>query len=223
MTEVYINDYKLSGFKTGNTEFFYRAKTAMGNLKEGVNTYSLSFGYDGKKVRKESITLHFIRDAVEREKKQGEINAEIPPVVDAAKLAAEQATAIAKAKEKYQSLDAKYYYDKSGKQLSVRLDYSSLSPEITTLATEIEKNLDLIGVKVVLHEIQPGEIESAVKDGKKEYDLLLTGVNLGLLGYNIFPFFHSGQAEKGFNFSKIKDVALDVLLEELKGKDLGKV
>lgn len=40
------------------------------------------------------------------------------------------------------------------------------------------------------------------------------------MGYNVFPFFHSGQAQVGFNFSKIKNPDLDSLLEELKSKDL---
>lgn len=41
------------------------------------------------------------------------------------------------------------------------------------------------------------------------------------MGYNVFPFFHSGQSQIGFNFSKIKNPDLDTLLEELKSKDLG--
>lgn len=50
--------------------------------------------------------------------------------------------------------------------------------------------------------------------------MILTGINLGLFDYNIFPFFHSGQAEKGFNFSKVKNVALDILLERLKSSQM---
>lgn|GEM_PF-3426606 len=50
--------------------------------------------------------------------------------------------------------------------------------------------------------------------------MILTGINLGLFDYNIFPFFHSGQAEKGFNFSKIKNVTLDILLERLKSSQM---
>ncbi len=50
--------------------------------------------------------------------------------------------------------------------------------------------------------------------------MILTGINLGLFDYNIFPFFHSGQAEKGFNFSKTKNVTLDILLERLKSSQM---
>lgn len=50
--------------------------------------------------------------------------------------------------------------------------------------------------------------------------MILTGINLGLFDYNIFPFLHSGQAEKGFNFAKLKNIALDILLEKLKSSQL---
>jgi len=54
----------------------------------------------------------------------------------------------------------------------------------------------------------------------KQYSMILTGINLGLFDYNIFPFLHSGQAEKGFNFAKLKNIALDILLEKLKSSQL---
>lgn len=50
--------------------------------------------------------------------------------------------------------------------------------------------------------------------------MILTGINLGLFDYNIFPFLHSGQAESGFNFAKLKNLALDILLEKLKSSQL---
>ncbi len=71
-------------------------------------------------------------------------------------------------------------------------------------------------------------MRTIIDSDQKTYDMLLTGVHLGTLGYNIFPFFHSGQAESGFNFSKIKSIPLDVELETLKsrfqkGEDLASV
>lgn len=50
--------------------------------------------------------------------------------------------------------------------------------------------------------------------------MIITGINLGLFDYNIFPYFHSGQAKVGFNFSKLKNISLDVLLEELRSRQL---
>jgi ABC-type oligopeptide transport system substrate-binding subunit len=55
---------------------------------------------------------------------------------------------------------------------------------------------------------------------EKDYDILITGINLGLFEYNIAPFFHSGQAKTGYNFSKLKNLALDTLLEDIKSHQL---
>lgn len=129
---------------------------------------------------------------------------------------------VSEAKAKYASLAANTYYDVSGKPLTVNLQYVGVSPEIPKLAQEVAGILKNSGIAVETQEIAVTDFDKVVREGKKEYDLLITGVNLGLLGYNVFPFFHSGQAETGFNFSKIKNPSLDVLLEELKSKDLGK-
>lgn len=96
----------------------------------------------------------------------------------------------------------------------------AVSPEIPDIATEIAAVLKAAGFETELAEISIDDFEKkVVLAGEKDYDLLLTGVNLGLLGYNVYPFFHSGQAAGGFNFSKLKNPSLDVLLEELKSKD----
>ena len=50
--------------------------------------------------------------------------------------------------------------------------------------------------------------------------MIITGINLGIFEYNLFPFFHSGQSKVGFNLAKLKDVNLDVLLEELKSRQV---
>ena len=59
-------------------------------------------------------------------------------------------------------------------------------------------------------------MRNIIQEGDKSYDMILTGINLGLLDYNIFPYFHSGQAKTGFNFSRIRNPVLDVELEKLK-------
>lgn len=125
-------------------------------------------------------------------------------------------------KAKVASLAKDRYYDRSGKELIVHLSYLGGDEDIKTLAFSIRKVLENGGIQSELKEVSIADTTAMFKEGKKDYDFLLTGVNLGLLGYNIFPFFHSGQAEIGYNFSKIKNQALDVLLEELKSKDTGK-
>ncbi len=63
-------------------------------------------------------------------------------------------------------------------------------------------------------------MEDVVNKWNKNYDLMLTWINHWLFYYNIAPFFHSWQAKSWFNFSKIKNVSLDVLLEKLKSSTL---
>jgi ABC-type transport system substrate-binding protein len=64
------------------------------------------------------------------------------------------------------------------------------------------------------------DLQTIISKGEKQYSMILTGINLGLFDYNIFPFLHSGQAEKGFNFAKLKNITLDILLEKLKSSQL---
>jgi hypothetical protein len=46
--------------------------------------------------------------------------------------------------------------------------------------------------------------------------MILIGLNLGYFESNIFPYFHSSQVEKGYNFSNYKKLGLDIILEDLK-------
>lgn len=191
-------------------------------MKEGTNEYILSFVENGVKTKKETLTIEFVRDAAEREKRRSEVETRLSEVRKEYQAATEgTAEKITEAKQKYAALDNTTYYDISGKPLSLTLKYVRVSGEIPTMAEKIAKLLKESGILVSIEEIPTSRFEEVVKEGKKDYDFLLTGVNLGLLGYNVFPFFHSGQAETGFNFSKLKNPSLDVLLEELKSKDLG--
>lgn len=88
------------------------------------------------------------------------------------------------------------------------------------LATEIANNIKTLGIDVQLTALSTDYLQTIISKGEKQYSMILTGINLGLFDYNIFPFLHSGQAEKGFNFAKLKNVALDILLERLKSSQL---
>lgn len=220
-TEVYINDYKLQGYVPKSGKFYYRAKTSIGTLKEGTNTYALSFAEGGKKAYKETLTIEYVANAEAREKRKAELAlAEAASAKNEKESEAELASELAKVRSKFESLSPEGYYSKDLKKMSVKLAYVELSSEIAPMADSIAKTLENAGIGVEKTAIPAEEFQTVVKEGKKDYDLLLTGVNLGLLGYNVFPFFHSGQAEVGFNFSKVKNPDLDVLLEELKSKDL---
>jgi hypothetical protein len=219
---VYVNDYELKNFVANSGKFYYRAKISIGTMKEGKNSYVLSFKTaDGKKTAQETLVIEYVKDAETREIRRKELS-------DAERASRESHSgatleaALEKARLPFESLAADKYYSKEGKPLTVKLAAIELSPVIIPMAEAIEKALSAVGITVEKEILTPEAFQaSVIKEGKKEYDLLLTGVNLGLMGYNVFPFFHSGQAQTGFNFTKVKNPSLDALLEELKSKDLG--
>lgn len=117
--------------------------------------------------------------------------------------------------------DGKLYF-KNG--TPVKLVLRSLSPktEISDISKEIVAGLRKIGFAVQFEEVESSsESLLATKNYEsKNYDIFITGINLGYLGTYIMPYFHSGQAQNGFNFSLVRNPALDIFLEELKTKDL---
>ena len=46
--------------------------------------------------------------------------------------------------------------------------------------------------------------------------MILLWIDLWMINYNVYPYFHSSQSKWGFNFSNLKNLNLDVLLEDLK-------
>lgn len=223
VTEVYVNDYALKNFVPKSGKFYYRAKISIGTMKEGKNSYALSFkDGTGKKAYRETLVIEYVTDAAARTARRAELAAaDKAASVQESNSGAIVTAELDKARAKYDALGNDGYYTKDGKRLSLKLSYVELAPEIDGMADSVAAALEGVGIAVEKDPIDPDDFETVVKDGKKDYDLLLTGVNLGLMGYNVFPFFHSGQAEIGFNFSKVKNPDLDTLLEELKSKDLG--
>lgn len=224
MNAVYVNDYELKNFVANSGKFYYRAKVSIGTMKEGKNSYVLSFKTaDGKKTEQETLVIEYVKDAEAREIRRKELSdAERASRENESRSGATLETVLEKARSPFENLSADKYYSKEGKPLTVKLAAVELSPVIIPMAEAIEKALSAVGITVEKEILAPEAFQTnVIKEGKKEYDLLLTGVNLGLMGYNVFPFFHSGQAQTGFNFTKVKNPSLDALLEELKSKDLG--
>ncbi len=62
VTGVYINDYKLASFKSGNTNFYYRLKESIWNFKAWVNNYKIYFVENWNKVFKEELNFLYYKD-----------------------------------------------------------------------------------------------------------------------------------------------------------------
>lgn len=129
---------------------------------------------------------------------------------------------VAPPKKDEPAIDDKKLYFKNG--TPVKLVVRSLSPktEISDVSKDIVTGLENLGFEVQFEEVESSSAalgETKSYEGKN-YDVFITGVNLGYLGTYLMPYFHSGQVQNGFNFSLLRNPALDILLEELKTRDL---
>lgn len=122
--------------------------------------------------------------------------------------------------QKIEPLDPNFFYDKNLKKFSITLAYTKQAPYMEPLTQELQTYWGKFGIDIRTAVLENEDLSNIISKGEKQYSMILTGINLGLFDYNIFPFFHSGQAEKGFNFSKIKNISLDILLEKLKSSQL---
>ncbi|MDD2516136.1 MAG: hypothetical protein PHF26_02880, partial [Candidatus Gracilibacteria bacterium] len=214
---VYINDNKLADFDATNKEFTYKISFDLKNLLEGENYYKLTFEKDGNKQVVETIKIVCFKD----DKKLEELKKKALEIYTT-KFTDQEKQELQKKKneelKKINALENNLYYDKNYNNLSLNFSYSIDNDYLATIAKETKDTLTNLGITVNSKEITTDDLKVIIGEGKKDYDLLLTGINIGTLSYNITPFFHSSQAKIGFNFSKLRSPGIDPLLEELKSK-----
>ena len=70
---VYINEFKLKSFVSGNTKFYFRATSEFKTLNIWANNYTLYFEVNWKKVKKETLTVYYYQDKATLETKQKEV------------------------------------------------------------------------------------------------------------------------------------------------------
>lgn len=221
VTGVYVNDYRLKSFTTGSKKFYFRAGTALGTMVEGKNVFNLTFEVGGKRIYKESMIVYYSADPEAVKKYESASNAEVERAANAATAANQKETEDKKKLgSKVDTLDARWYYNKNLEPFILHLSYTTQAPYMKSTAETIQASLQSLGINVELKELANEDVQAIITNGDKNYDMILTGINLGLFDYNLFPFFHSGQANKGFNFSKVKNIALDILLEKLKSSQI---
>ena len=162
-----------------------------------------------------------IADAAERAKKKEELFGK-PALLPVVPATPSTSSGSAERKELLAALDPNFRYTRDGKPVVFSIRSVALTPSVTNLTNTVAENLKKYGIRtqVEILENTPESIDSITKGENKNADIFITGVNLGYLGTYIFPYFHSGQAEDGYNFSRLRSPGLDVLLEELKSKDL---
>lgn len=201
-TQVIVNDYTLRNFTSRRRAFGYTAKKEFGNLVTGLNTYRVSFYGGTKLLAEESISIYHHTDAGELAKLKTEWEKTNAPAAPAPVVAP-------------QNLDPKKLYNRDGKPLTFRIIVQSGTPYLSRIGNQAAQKLREFGADVELQELPLTEIQKNLTDANFTYDIILTGVHLGLFHYNVAPFFHSSQIKNGYNIARIKDTTLDTLLSRL--------
>jgi len=221
VTWVYINDFKLKSFVTWNTKFYFRATTEFKTLNIWANNYSLYFEINWKKIKKETLTVYYYQNKDDLENKQKEVLANLGKTKAISKESTDKLN-LEKEGEiaKVWALDNSYFYDKNYNKFTLSLYFVNEWPYFSYYTKRIKEELQLLGIELNIKEITQKELNTMLSKWEKNYDMLLAWVNHGLFDYNIFPFYHSSQAKIWFNFSKLKSIPLDLLLEKLKASEL---
>lgn len=208
--EVYINDYKLSSFKPWNKEFFYRIKREFKNINIWENNYKLYFSNWWKKELKEEFYIIFSKD---KEKLKSIQDNYFKTQTNETK---PQTTLNEEKKQKIAKLDDKYYYDYNLNKFTLKLYYVEDNPELVWVANIIKNSLETYWIIINTIPISLSDLNKKITAWEKDYDMILVWLDLGIFDFNIFPYFHSSQSKAWFSFSNIKNLNLDILLEDLK-------
>lgn len=215
--EIYINDYKLSGYKPWDTKFYYRLKVDYKNITPGENNYKVEFVIWWKKevIEEFSIIYSSDKEKLKNLEKNYFQTWSIEKTAEIDNISEEKLKQIS-------SLDDRYYYNLNLEKFVLRLYYIDNKNELTQVANLIKNSLESYWILLETIPISINDLNKKIKTWEKDYDLLLIWLDLWYFDYNIYPYFHSSQAKEWFNFSNIKNLNLDILLEELKSNILSK-
>lgn len=216
--EIFINEYKLSAYKKWEPNFYYRLRTDFNNLTPWVNTYKVYFITSGEKELVEEFIITYSSDKEKLSRLEADFleklkkseNTENTPVVDDEN------------KNKILSLQDNTFYDKDLNKLVFRLYYIENKEEVLWVVNIIKNILESYSFWVEALPISIWNLNKKILSDEKDYDMLLLGLDLWYFYYNVYPYYHSSQAKWGYNFSNVKNLNLDILLEELKSNILSK-
>lgn len=202
-TRVTVNNYGLKGFNPRTKQFSYRVKKEFNNLILGENPYRVVFFSGNKQIAEETITIYHHTVADELAKIKAEWKEKNTPKV------------IPKPVVIDPTLDPKKLYSRNGKPMTLKIVVQSDIPYLAEMSEKISTKLMDLGVTTEIQSLSMSDIQKNIQDQNFAYDMILTGVNLGVFHYNIGPFFHSGQVREWYNLSRVRDARLDSLLEKL--------
>jgi hypothetical protein len=96
--------------------------------------------------------------------------------------------------------------------------------DIASTSEFIKTTLSEYGIDIQADSIDVTDLWKFISDWNSfnDYDMILAGINLWYFDFNIYPYFHSSQAKSGYNFSNVKKLSLDLILEEINSNKIDK-
>ena len=224
ISAVYINDYKLNWFSQWDDVFYYRLIKWFDSIREGKNEYKIYFEKDWEKELVEEIVYFYYSDSEKLEAEREKFfSGETTPsgwtinnivasgtwvVVDSSEL------------QKLEALDDRFYYDTDLQPYGLNLLFINSDKNISDSVNFIKESIENAGIKINIIESSVSSLTNDLRKDDSVYDMVVIWINLGYIDFNMFPYLHSSQAESGYNFSNIKNLSLDIILEEMKGNNL---
>lgn len=227
-TAVYIDDYKLKWYKVWDLYFYYRLKVlSYETIKEWKNVYKIYFEKNWKKVLKEEIIVFYYNDISKLEIEKNKfyewfIKKEVATNTKPIK---EKKTDIdPEIIKKMDVIDDKYFYNKKLEKYTLKLIYIWSEVDLENTSDFIKTTLWEYWIDVIIKSIWLEDVSKFTSswDHFNNYDMVLAWINLWYFDFNIYPYFHSSQAKLGYNFSNIKKLSLDIILEEINSNNINK-
>lgn len=221
---VYIDDYKLKWFTKWDDFFYYRLKEeTYETIKEWKNVYNVYFEKKWKKTLKEEIIVFYYKDASRLESgKESFYKTFIKPEVIKEEPKVDKPSIDPELKAKLDGIDDKFFYNKNIEKFTLKLMYIGWEKDLTDTADFIKSSLSEYWIDIQVQPITLNDLSKLVAswNSSDSYDLMLAGINLWYFDFNIYPYFHSSQAKLGYNFSNIKKLSLDMILEDINSNKL---
>lgn len=226
VSRVFINNYPLQSYTVGSGKFVYNAQPQYGNYREGENTYTLAFERGGNRTTMETLRVWYIPNETDRtaklqaliQEKQATLSKPVVPTTTPSQTiqSTPNTAKLQAALAKIPTLDDHSFYNADLVPYKLKIVATNRPTLAPQLAQDVAQSLETLGIQTDVHVLENNELSQIVNTGNKSYDLIVTGINTGPLASDLFAFFHSGQADKGFNFGRLKDLPLDVELESLR-------
>jgi len=200
-----VNGYQLQKFQAGSSDWSYKASLALGTLKAGENEYIVE-NQDGEFDR---LKIFYSTDEAEQAAWLAEQEQNL--TTETASSTEEILTESEPADNQTAELRLRY---KDGEPLALKLLIPDYREEFLPVAEEIVRQWRERGVKLTIERLP--EAEFLLRLGKRDYDVVLFGQNLG---YNLdtYSFWHSSEArENGSNLSNLKSSAVNAWLEQIR-------